>query len=196
MDMGKKIKTKRSEKKMKKENEKEIWNVFETKGVKDAIKKAREKRLKLITKIKEANKKKTNREKIKDEIEEATEPLKERIEKYHGKKIEKKVISLWPYRLAKSRWAGGNNYFWYKSGKPEIRQEKFTEWSDNGKWSGNSCNIFVRLRREITDDKIISLNGLLTVLLGDNRAYWLTQGKGLSVIGHNGYIEHGKQVEV
>lgn len=113
-------------------------------------------------------------------------------------------VSEWPYRRAKSSWAGGDlsiSIFLAQSPQ-DIRAsvENRRVWSSNGKWSGNDtyASLTVTARAIQIFPGLIS-GGLVhldaePVGIREYRAVWCEQGRGVSMKIVEGWVIRGYHV--
>ena len=103
------------------------------------------------------------------------------------------------YRIANSKWAGGDTEVEIKfNPTPRADSQSTKVWSRNGKWSGTNVefhfNIQPHWRRDILGvPGLASAGGLLTThatKIEENlwQASWVRQGRGYDVSIENGYI--------
>lgn len=122
--------------------------------------------------------------------------IKANLLKHRKKAIIKIVHDL--YRVAKSRWAGGKTFIQVEIGEsPKAGGYSTTEWSNNGKWSGNNAHLTVAIQLTWLS-QIASVPGLataggkLTTHAVQHKpdlwmASWVEQGRGFDLKAVSGY---------
>ena len=111
------------------------------------------------------------------------------------------------YRLAESRWVGGdNNANVALDEKPKAASWSRRVWHKRNCWSGTDLNVEInvspRWRRNVRDRGLAVIDGLLTTHAGRVRrldgievypASWVRQGRGLSVRDESGWLALHRQ---
>jgi hypothetical protein len=142
--------------------------------------------------------------------------LYERFRTYINQKILTHVRGFFMdhYRMAKGRWAGGENYInVIRDQKPYASGYSVREWSSNGKWSGLdgyfTIHVATDWRKSVQAVPGLAIaGGMLTthaVLVQDNlwQASWIKQSVGFQIKIESGFIArlpegdwlHGKTLD-
>lgn len=110
------------------------------------------------------------------------------------------LASQWPYRRARSTWAGGKHFIYASVVSNAAYAGGHTErvWSANGKWSGNDSYCTLRFTRRCIDefgDQVV-VGTLVTldcerVELRTYRATWAEQSRGVDLKMVDGWLVRG-----
>jgi hypothetical protein len=129
----------------------------------------------------------------------------------HSKKLtpEQEIRQLFRnhYRLAESRWVGGNNTIEIQfDNTPTAHSTTTKVWHKKHAWSGTDLDVWITVapnwRRSIRDRGLAVLDGLLTTHVGrlrrDDRlevypASWIRQSKGLTIRQESGWIAYHRE---
>lgn len=111
-------------------------------------------------------------------------------------------LNPYPYRVAESRWAGGDHStFWSIADAPKCWAKSERVWSGNGKWSGNDSMAFfyVTARAVAITKGSLTIGGLVTLDLErvaprEYRAVWAEQSRGVSLKAVQGWIIRGHHI--